>query len=137
MVEQPKITRGADRKAELLRELEWSRAELARNYRRTRNDLDVVAHVKESIVHKKTAWFAGAAITGWILSRLPRRRKSEAAPKELHKKGRFKEVERTGLLLTVLGFLFNLLKPALTRLATQKITEMSTRNNLGWRRPSR
>jgi len=137
MAKQTQV-RGADRKAELISELEWSRAELARNFLKARSEMNPVTLLKESIVHQKTAWFTGAAITGWVLSRLRGRKKPQPSTSSTASKGnRLKEVERTGLLLTILNLLFNLFKPAITAFATRKISELSTRNNLGWRKPIR
>ena len=112
----------ADRKAELASELEWSRAELARGLGEIRSDLNLVAHVKQSVINQKTAWFTGAAITGWILSRLPARRKS--ASKALPAKSGKSETGRAGLWLALIHFLFNIFKPALTKMASQKVTRM-------------
>ena len=131
MAEQTQVRRGADRKAELISELEWSRAELARNFIKARSELNPVTYLKESIVHQKAAWFTGAAITGWVLSRL-RGRKKPKDSSMLPKGSRFKETERAGILFTILTLIFNVFKPAITALATRKITELSARNNLRW-----
>ena len=135
MVEQPQMKRGSDRKAELISELRSSRAELAHSFVQARDDLNVAAHLKESIVHKKTAWFAGAAVVGWVLSRFTRRKNSRPALEEPRKRSWFKKNERAGFLLVTLKLLFNMLKPTLTQLATRKITELSTMERLGRHRP--
>jgi len=135
MAKQSQVTR-ADRKAELISELAWSRAELARNLHDARNDLDLVAHLKHSVVQRKTAWITGAAVAGWILSRLPGRKKKQPAPKALHVESSRRNAERTGILLAILGALFNLFRPLLTALATRKINEMAARSG-GWRNPLR
>ena len=139
MVEESKITRMTSRKAELIAELAWSRVELSRDLHAAKNDLDVVAHFRHSVVNQKTAWLTGAAITGWILSRLPSRKKSAAKAKALPpaKAGWIKETERTGILITIIHLLFNLLKPALATFATRKLTELASRGEDNWRRPMR
>ena len=129
------MKRGLDRKAELVSELRSSRAELARSFVQARDDLNVAAHLKESIAHKKTAWFAGAAVVGWVLSRFSRRKKPRPALEAPSKRSWFKKNERAGFLLVALKLLLNVLKPTLTRLATQKITELSTMERLGRHRP--
>jgi len=96
MAKQSQVTR-ADRKAELISELAWSRAELARNLHDARNDLDLMA---------------------------------------LHVESSRRNAERTGILLAILGALFNLFRPLLTALATRKINEMAARSG-GWRNPLR
>ena len=133
MAEQSQVTR-ADRKAELISELAWSRAELARNVCDTRSDLNLVAGLKHSIAHRKTAWITGAAVTGWILSRLPGRRKKQPSAKALHV-GDAKETSgRAAFWLALLGTLVNLFKPLLTALASRKINEMAVRSGGGWGR---
>jgi len=136
MAKQSQVTR-ADRKAELISELAWSRAELARNLHDARNDLDLVAHLKHSVVQRKTAWITGAAVAGWILSRLPGRKKKQPEPKALHVENSRRSTERTGILLAILGALFNLFRPILTALATRKINAMVARSDGGWRNPLR
>ena len=136
MAEPAQMRRSFDRKEELISELGWARAELSRNLHDARNDLDLVSHFKHSVTHRKTAWFAGAAVVGWVLSRLPGRRKAD--PKA-HRQSTetLKEVERAGLLLTLLNVLFTVFKPALTALASKKITELAARGDSGWRKPFR
>ena len=127
----------ADRKAELISELAWSRAQLARNLHDARTDLDLVAHFKHSVVHRKTAWITGAAAVGWILSRLPGRKKKQPKQKDLHMGDSKAVYEKTGVLLAILGMLFNLFKPLLTTLASHKINEMAARSGGGWRKSLR
>ena len=135
MAEKSQVTR-ADRKAELISELAWSRAEMSRDLHDARNDLDLVAHLKHSVVQRKTIWLTGAAVAGWVLSRLPvRRKKSE--PKALHVSVSRKSTERNGMLLAILGALFSMFRPVLTSLATRKISELAARQGGDWRNPPR
>ena len=133
MVEKPYVTSAAHRKATLISELEWSRAEMARNFRQVRSDLNLAAHLRESVTHRKTVWIAGAAIAGWVLSRLPGRKKTQPkatkAQPAVESKGWIKESEHAGFWLATLGALFNLAKPALTALASRKITELAARSD--------
>lgn len=123
MAEKPAM----NRKAELSAELDRARARLFRAAQETGEDLNVVAHLKHSIVRRKAAWFTGAAVVGWVVSRLPGRRKKpkpEALPKGAH----------AGLLLAVMSFLFRLFQPLLTSLATRKIGQIAVHGSGGWRR---
>lgn len=132
MAQQSQVGR-ADRKAELISELAWSRAEIARDLHETRNDLDLVAHLRQSVMERKTVWFTGAAVAGWVLSRLPGRRKKAAKSKALHvadSKGNAEQ--RNGILLAILGALFNLARPVLAGIATRKIKELAARNVNDW-----
>lgn len=134
MVESPKMKR--DRKADLIAELEWSRIELAQSVRAVHADLDIPARFKESVVHRKTIWLGGAALAGWVLSRLPGRRKKSppsaaALPAPSGAPGWVKEVGQTGFWLAILNALFNLLKPLLTTFATHKINQLASRSDFG------
>ena len=133
MVESPKMK--GDRKAELIAELEWSRAELAQSVRAVHADLDLAARFKESVVHRKTAWLGGAALAGWILSRLPGRKKKQppasALPPPSGASGWMREVGQTGFWLALLNTLFNLLKPLLIPFATRKINQLASRSDFG------
>jgi hypothetical protein len=130
MAEQSQVTK-ADRKAELVSELAWSRAELTRSLLDTRSDLNLVAGIKHSIVHRKTAWFTGAAVTGWILSRLPGRKKKQPLVKALHISNSRETQGRAAFWLSLLATVANLLKPFLTALASRKINEMAARSGEG------
>ncbi|MCX6967753.1 MAG: hypothetical protein NTZ46_08260 [Verrucomicrobia bacterium] len=131
MAQKSPINR-ADRKAELVSELAWSRAELARNLHDTRNDLDLAARLKQSVAHRKAAWLTGAALTGWVLSRLPGRKKKE--PAKASRSDSKESSDRAGMLLTILGVALNVFKPILTKMASRKITEMAARSGGEWGR---
>ncbi len=124
--------RDEERKSQLIAELERSRAGLARDMRGVRQGLDVGSHVKHAILRQKTLWFTGAAVTGWLLSRIPGRLKE---PKEKPQTllSRFmpepKEAKRSGWLLALLGLAGTLLKPAVTSFLTHKLTEFATRDH--------
>jgi len=139
MAEQPQ--RNDDRKARLIAELERSRAGLARDMRGVRHHLDVGAHLKRAILRQKTAWLAGAAVTGWLVTRLPGRKKkakaaeTAAATEARQAKSFFarfmpqpKQTERSGWLLAVLGLLGTLVKPMLTSYLTQKVSDLASRH---------
>ncbi|MDD5349924.1 MAG: hypothetical protein PHQ12_06915 [Chthoniobacteraceae bacterium] len=127
MAEKPAVTR----KAELAAELALARVHLSRAARDAGADLNVAARLKESVTHRKLAWFTGAAVAGWVLSRLPGRRKAPAAsktPELLSKSG------RAGVWLAILNLVFKLFQPLLTTLATRKIGQLASRNDWEWRR---
>jgi|GEM_PF-799581 len=134
MVEQSE--RDEERKARLIAELERSRSGLARDLRGMRRSLDVGAHLKSAILRQKTLWFTGAAVTGWLLTRLPgRRKKQEAEPKPSRWMPKAKESSKGGWILTLLGLAGTLLKPAITSYLSQKIEEMSLRGPGGHAAP--
>lgn len=138
MAEKSEINRH-DRKAELISELQWARAELSGSVRAARSDLNLVAHLKQSVVRQKTTWFVGAAISGWIISRLPWRKKPAKAkelPPHVSPQAQSEKM-RTGLFLATLNVLFTVFKPALTALVSRKLTDFAARNDQGWRKPHR
>jgi hypothetical protein len=124
------LNRDEARKAELISELAWAREHLAANACETLHDLNVVGHLRHSISERKTAWFTGAALTGGLLSWvLGRKKKQKPAPKQ-HPPARV-EIPQTGyvgMALAVITFVFNLLKPTLSKLASRKIAELAARN---------
>ena len=127
------MTPESERKAELLAELALSRVQLTRALQEAGEDLNVASRLKHSIAHRKTAWLTGAAFAGWVLSRLPGRRKAKAAAqKPLESTGWVQKTERTGFWLAALNLLFNLFKPFLTALATRKLGQLSARRDWGW-----
>ena len=132
MAQPSHLSDAETRKAELAASLAASRETLYTNLRETLHDLNVVDHLRHSISERKTAWFTGAAVTGGLLSwLLGRKKKSKPARKskqpvaEAHL-----EIPRNttaGLVLAVAAFLFNALKPFLSRLASQKIAQLAER----------
>lgn len=118
----------ANRKAQLIAELEQARVGLGLNARSLRGDLDVGTHLKQAFLQRKGLWIGGAAITGWLLTKLPSRKKQKP-PKYIYAKN--KEAERSGLILTAMGLAGTLLRPIITSYATQKITELASRKDFG------
>jgi len=119
----------ADRKSQLIAELERSRSEFAHGVRGLRQDMDVGAHLKHAFVRQKAVWLGGAAIMGWLLAKLPsRKKKVKVAP---IRSAKVTEAERGGILLTVLNLLVPLLKPAVMAFATKKVQEFASRNGHG------
>jgi len=115
----------ADRKSQLISALERSRAELGWGVSSVRQDLNISSHLRDSFLRQKTIWLSGAAITGWILSRLPARKKTviKNSSGKSFGKNELKEVERTGIWLALLSILGSILKPAVTKFVSAKLTQ--------------
>jgi hypothetical protein len=113
----------SEEKLALAAQLERSRAKIARHVTAVRQDLDVPKHLKRSFTDHKPAYIGGAALVGLLLSKLPPRKKKVYVDKK--EKGAVKdvkEVEKAGFWIIVLQFLFSALKPALTSLLANQVT---------------
>jgi len=108
-------------KTELAADLDRARAGLARNFDALRHDLDLETHLKQSFHENKAAYIGGATVVGLLLSKLPTRRKKIYV--ERKSKEGIKEVEKAGLWLILLEFVFKMLRPMLTSLVTKQVTE--------------
>jgi len=112
-------------KAELTDQLARSRQLFSRNLGRLREDLDIPAHIKRNFTNHSSAWIGGAAITGWILSRLPSRKKTIPADQS----GELRDARKKGtsLLPGVAKLLFSAARPALAAFATKKIADIASK----------
>jgi len=108
-------------KVELAADLERARARLARNFGALRRDLDVGTHLKHSFHENKAAYIGGATLFGLLLSKLPTRKKKVYVEKK-SREG-IKDVEKAGIWLVLLQFLFNTFRPLITSLLTKQVTE--------------
>ena len=108
-------------KVKLAADLDLARARLARNFGALRHDLDVGTHFKHSFHENKAAYIGGATLFGLLLSKLPTRKKKVFV--ERKPKNGIKEVEKAGVWLVVLDFVFKILRPMLTTLVTKGVTE--------------
>ena len=117
------------RKAELAAEIALSRRQFSKSLGKIREDLNVSHHIKQNFRKNKAAWLGGATALGWVLSRLPARRRKIETRETGGKK--IREIEKTGLLLGVAKLLFSAARPALTALAKKKIASLAARREHG------
>jgi len=119
-------------KAELIAELERSRARLGQSIDGIRRDADLGAQLKSSFTNHKTAWLGGAGIAGWVLARLPARKKKVKVfigdKKGDGATGEIKKAAEAGVLFGILKFIFTLFRPAIVAFATKKIADLAARN---------
>lgn len=113
------------RKAQLIAELEEARAGIARSARGLKGSMNVGTHLKQAVSRQKTLWIGGALISGWLLTKLPGRKKKEA-PKFIYAKA--KEPDSKGFLLAALGLAGTLLRPVITSFVTQKLADLAERH---------
>ena len=117
-------------KALLISQLAQARRGLARNAAQLRDDFDVPQHIRSTFANHKSAWIGGAAALGWVLARLPGRRKKPAISENSHqangaKVNRFAQFSLGGLLFALLRMAFTAAQPALTAIASRKIKDMA------------
>ena len=108
-------------KIALAADLDRARARLARNADALLRDLDVPAHLKHSFHENKAAYIGGATVFGLLLSKLPARKKKIYV--ERKGSGSVKEVEKAGLWLVLLQFLFKTFRPMITSLIAKQATD--------------
>jgi len=111
-------------KVELAADLERARARLGRNLEALRHDLDVPTRLQRSFQDHKSAYVGGAAFLGMVLSKLPARSKKVYVERKGEKGSReaVKDVEKAGIWLVLLQFLFKTLRPAITSLVAKQVT---------------
>jgi len=128
---------GPDHKAALIAEIATARAGISRSFGGLRRDADISAHIKSSFSNHKTAWLGGAGIAGWVLSRLPARKKKVKVFVDKNEGHKVRDVAeagmQAGLVFGILKFLFSLFRPVIMAFATKKITELAARHNVAER----
>ena len=112
-----------DTKAALIAELASAREKLSRHAVGLRRDLDVPSRIRSSFLRSAGTWLGGAAISGWLLARLPARKKKIVIDSGSNKP--IKQAEKAGFLLLAIRFLFNIFRPAITSLLTRKVLAIS------------
>lgn len=116
-------------KDELIAEIEIARLRLRQSLGGLRKQADLGTRMKSSFAEHKTVWLGGASIAGWIISRLPARKKKVKVFVDKKTDGKLRETAEAGLLIWLLKFLFTLLKPAMAAFATQKIADLASGND--------
>ena len=109
-----------DEKQRIALELARARGELDEQSLHVRRSLDVNQKLADSVNRYSWAWMSGAAIFGWILSRLPARKKKVY----IHSSGSQKEKPRSSALLKgVWNAVWSIARPVLTAYLTKKIAQ--------------
>ncbi len=118
-----------DERKRIIAELARRRIELSDESLLVRRNLDVERRLSESVKQHSWAWMSVAAVFGWILSRLPARKKKVyiEAPNS-GKKVRYRE----GFLSTAWKAAWSIGKPLLTAYLTKKIAERAKIPGAKW-----
>jgi len=119
-------------KVQLIAQLDRARYGMSRSAAELRDDLNLPQHLRSTYVNHKGAWIGGAAALGWVISRLPGRRKKQKVQiaKNSHHNGSTPAQARKyalgGILLALLRVVFDALKPTLTSIASRKIKDIAS-----------
>ncbi len=112
-------------KQAIVAELAAARARLSATGDALRRSLDVPARAKESFRRHKPAWLGGAAILGFVLSKLPARKKTvfveQTTGRVLGAAG------RVGAIFSAAKFALNIAKPLLSDFAGGGLGELLSR----------
>ncbi len=122
-----------NRKAALIAELEISRGEMRKAVRDCEESLDLVSHVRRNVASNLKYWLPGAALGGWVLSKLfraglsasPSERKagSNTAPARPSVGG---AASSTGWILALAKIGFEVLRPQLADIASEWFARKAT-----------
>ncbi len=115
------------RKTELTARIATFRAQLSQDLQHVRRDLDVPAQVRSSYLHHKSAWLGGAAVLGWVISRLPARRKKVKVYVDSKDERKLKVASQAGMMFGLGRLLFSALQPAVSAFAAKKVTDYLSR----------
>ena len=109
-----------DKKQRIALELARTRVELAEQSLHVRRNFDVNQHLANSVRQHSWLWMSVAAVFGWILSRLPARKKKvyiQSTNRQKEKRG------ESGLLKGVLKAVWSVARPLLVAYLTKRIAQ--------------
>jgi hypothetical protein len=129
------MAKDQDAKRRIINELEEARLKLAGSASIVKDRLDIPARVSASLRRNSWSWLSLAALLGWILARLPFRRKKvylEGANKR-RQKGEEKQANRKrDLGWMIWDGVWSLAKPLLTAYLGRKLAQAT--GNSSWRK---
>ena len=107
-------------KEKLASELAAARGRMSGYIAALRHDLDLGARLKSGVAKNPAAWFAGAAVIGLLLSRIPPTRRKVVVKGPMFRGKQTEKAGKAAVLLTVLKFGLDFAKPALTAWVKQR-----------------
>jgi len=87
-----------------------------------REDFAIGRKLKRQLRRNPVPWFAGAAVLGLLLSKLPLRRKKVVIQKPKFGSMKPEDAGKAGVAVALLNFAFQLAKPALLRFIRERFT---------------
>lgn len=117
-----------DRKAQLVAELQRSRVRMSGNVEGLRHDVNLPEHFRTSVQRHKSIWLALAALFGWVLARLPARRKKVKVLVDRKDQQEIKRLKSAGIVVGIFRLLWPLAKPLITAYITKKMTSQELKD---------
>lgn len=114
----------SQRKLELRAELAAARSQFIGNWAAFKEDVNIPKRFRESVRERKLFWMSAATVIGFVLSRLPARKKEVLVDAKSRKK--LKNRKKAGLLMTLVKLGFGVLKPTITAYATKKLADAAS-----------
>lgn len=112
------------RKKELRAQLASARLQFDGNWAGFKDDANISKRVKGAVRERKVLFLGGASIVGFLLSRLPARKKEVLVDAKSRRK--LGSRKKAGLLLVLAKFLLGVLKPTIMAYATKKMADMAS-----------
>ncbi len=124
-----------NRKATLIAELEVSRSEIRNAFRSCEYQLDLAARVRQSVRDNPVTWLSGAALGGWLLSKILALRLGHPAQSvvqsSVNGNSSTSPTQQAGLFSKLFKVGFELAKPALLEWITSRVTSLVTAQSSG------
>ena len=117
-----------DERKRIAAELARMRVELSNQSLLVRRDLDVGRRMSESLRKHSWGWMSVAAIFGWLLSRLPARKKKIYVAANSDKKVSYHE----GFMVQVWKGIWSIAKPIVVAYVTKQIAEKAKIPGAKW-----
>jgi hypothetical protein len=110
-------------KAELIAELQRSRAAASANVQLLRRDLDFSTRAKKAFKKSPLPWLGGAAVLGLIVARIPRQKKKVVTVYPKKEEPAIEKAGKAGLVLGALKIAFDVARPAILKWVTQRVSD--------------
>ena len=110
-------------KYSLTTELDAARAQLAGYAGALRHDLDIGGRLKAGVAGHPSVWFAGAAVLGLLISRIPRSRRKVVVKGPALRDDQVAKAGKAAFALTVLKLGLDFAKPVLVSWIRKQISE--------------
>jgi hypothetical protein len=105
-----------------------SRQALSQAGRHLQNSTDLGSRVRSSMQGHLATWVGSAAVIGWVLSRLPARKKKIYVNTGHAASVGPQTAAKSGLFVAIIGLVFKLVQPLLQKIVLEKIGHLAERH---------